>query len=97
MRYEMDRSGIGKMMRSSPGINQATRQAAQKTLAIARSRINTKTTRMASSGRVENAGIQPVYKGEPRITWRVVFYDPGAEAYDRKSGFLSGAIGRRVR
>jgi hypothetical protein len=83
------------MMRSAPFIDHAVRQGAQKTLAIAQSRAHVRTGRLKASGRVENAGIQPVKRGEPRITWRVVFYAPYAMDQEMKTGFLSGAVGRR--
>lgn len=95
MRYKMDRSGIGKMMRSHPGIHQQLRQAAQKGLRIAQSRVPVDTGELRSSGRVEDAGIQPVFKGEPRMTMRIVFHAPYAAIIERRTGFLSAALGKR--
>lgn len=95
MKYKMDRSGIGAMMKRHPGIHRQLHQAGQKTLAIAQSRAHVRTGRLRASGRVEDAGIQPVYKGEPRMTIRVVFYAPYAMDQEMKNGFLSGSVGRR--
>lgn len=95
MKYRMDRSGIGQMMRRAPFIHQATRQGAQRSLAIARSQAPVRTGALRASGRVENAGIQPVMRGEPRITWRVVFHSRYAMDQEQKTGFLSAALGRR--
>jgi hypothetical protein len=97
MRYKMDRSGIGQMMKRAPFIDHAVRQGAQRTLAIAQSRARVLTGNNRASGRVENAGIQPVKRGESRITWRVVFYAPYAMDQEMKTGFLSGALKKRVR
>lgn len=94
MRYEMDRSGIGKMMRSHPGIHRQLHQAGRKGLAVARSRINTKSGALARSGTVEDAGIQPVFRGEPRMTIRVVFRARHAMDHEKRTGFLSSALGR---
>jgi hypothetical protein len=93
----MDRSGIGQMMRRAPFINNAVREGAQRTLRVAQSRARVLTGTNRASGRVENAGIQPVMRGEPRITWRVVFYAPYAMDQEMKTGFLSGALRRRIR
>lgn len=95
MRYEPDWSGIRQMMKRSPGINHATRQGAQKVLRIAQSRAPVRSGFLKASGRVENAGIQNVKRGESRITWRVVFYAPYAMDIEMKTGFLSGAAGGR--
>jgi hypothetical protein len=97
MRYTMDRSGIGQMMKRAPFIDHAVRQGAQRTLAIAQSRVPVRTGQLRSSGRTENAGIQPVKRGESRITWRVVFHSRYAMDIEMKTGFLSGSVKRRVR
>lgn len=95
MRYEPDWTGIRGLMKRSPGVNQATRMGAQKVLRVAQSRVPVRTGQLRSSGRVENAGIQNVKRGESRITWRVVFYAPYAMDIEMKTGFLSGAAGGR--
>lgn len=94
MKYQMDRSGIGRMMRSHPGIQRQLFQAGNKTLAVARSRINNKSGNLSASGSVEDAGIQPVFRGEPRMTVRVVFRARHAMAHEKKTGFLSAAMGK---
>lgn len=90
----MDRSGIGKMMRSHPGIHRQLHVAARKSLGVARSRINSKSGSLAASGRVEDLGIQPVFRGEPRMTVAVVFHARYAMDHEKRTGFLSAAMGR---
>jgi hypothetical protein len=92
MRYTMDRSGIGRMMRSDPGIHRVLHSSAKNVLAIARSRATVKTGFNRESGRVEDAGIQRVFRGEPRMTVRVVFHSRYAMDQQARTGFLSGAI-----
>lgn len=94
MKYTMDRSGIGRMLRGHPGIQRQLFQAGNKTLAVARSRINNKTGNLASTGRVEDLGIKPVFRGEPRMTVAVVFHSRYAMAHEKKTGFLSAAMGK---
>lgn len=94
MKYVMDRSGIGKMMKSHPGIHRQLMQAGQKTRAVARSRIRNQTGELARSGRVEDLGIQKVMRGEPRMTVAVVFHSRYAMDHEKRTGFLSGAVGR---
>lgn len=97
MKYVIDRSGIRGLMTRHPGIHRQIHQAAQKTLAIARSRAPVKTGELRSSGRVEDLGIQRVFKGEPRMTVAVVFHSRYAMDAEDRTGFLSGSIGRRKR
>lgn len=94
MKYKMDRAGIGKMMRSHPGIHRQLFQAGNKTLAIARSRINNDSGALSRSGSVEDAGIQKVFRGEPRMTIRVVFRARYAIDHEKRTGFLSAAMGK---
>lgn len=97
MKYVMDRSGIGKMLRGHPGIQRVMFQSANKTLAIARSRIHNQSGTLANSGRVEDLGIKPVKRGEPRMTLAVVFHSRYAMDHEKRTGFLSGAVGRGKR
>ena len=97
MKYEMDRSGIRGLMTRHPGIHRQLHSAGRKTLAIARSRINHKTYELSRSGRVEDLGIQRVFKGEPRMTVAVVFHSRYAMDHEDRTGFLSGSVGRRKR
>lgn len=94
MKYKMDRSGIGRMMRSHPGIHRVLISAGHGGLARARSRINNRSGELSRSGSVEDAGIQPVFRGEPRMTVRVVFRARYAMDYEMRTGFLSAALGR---
>lgn len=91
----MDRSGIGKMMKNHPGIHRQLHSAGHRSLAIARSGINNRSGELSRSGRVEDAGIQPVFKGEPRMTIRIVFHKRYAMDHEKRTGFLSAALGRR--
>lgn len=95
MKYKMDRSGIGAMMKRHPGIHRQLHQAAQKSRAIAQSRVPVKTGRLRASIRVEDAGIQPVFQGEPRMTVRVVAHSRYAMDIEMRTGFMSAALGRR--
>lgn len=97
MKYEMDRRGIGKMMRSDRGLQRRMFEAANKTLAIARGRIHNESGSLASSGRVEDLGIRPVKLGEPRMTLAVVFHSRYAMDHEKRTGFLSGSVGNRNR
>lgn len=97
MKYVMDKRGIGKMMRTDRGLQRALFQAANKTRAIARSRINNQSGQLANSGRVEDLGIRPVKRGEPRMTVAVVFHSRYAMDHEKRTAFLSGAVGNRNR
>lgn len=92
MRYQMDRRGIGAMMKKDAGIARVVHSSAQRVRAIAASRAPVKTGALRSSGRVENAGIQPVVRGESRMTSQVVFHSRYAMDAEKRTGFLSGAI-----
>lgn len=92
MRYRMDRSGIGRMMKSDSGIQRVMFSAGQRVHAIARSRATVVTGFNRNSGRVEDAGIEPVMKGEPRMKVRVTFYSDYAMDQEKRTGFLSGAL-----
>lgn len=94
MKYEMNRSGIRGLMTKHPGIHRQVHAAGRKTLAIARSRIHNQSGSLASSGRVEDLGIRPVKRGEPRMTVAVVFHSRYAMAHEKKTGFLSAAAGK---
>lgn len=94
MKYEMDKSGIGNLMRRHPGIHRQLHQAGRKTLGIARSRIHNQSGALARSGRVEDLGIRPVKMGEPRMTVAVVFHSRYAMDQQMKTGFLSAAVGK---
>jgi hypothetical protein len=94
MKYKMDRRGIGKMMRSDPAIHRQLLQAGNKVKAVARGRIRNQTGELANSGRVEDLGIQRVQRGEPRMTVAVVFHSRYAMDHEKRTGFLSGAVGR---
>lgn len=94
MRYVMDRSGIGRMMRSDAGIHRVLLQSANKVKANARSRINNQSGQLANSGRVEDLGVKKVQRGEPRMTVAVVFHSRYAMDHEKRTGFLSGAVGR---
>jgi len=85
------------MMKKHPGIHRVMLSAGHKTLAIAQSRATVKTGFNRNSGRVEDAGIQPVMRGEPRMTIRVVFHSRYAMDQEKRTGFLSGALGKRRR
>lgn len=96
MKYKMDRSGLGKFMRSNPALQRRLHQVAREQ----RGRMSARAPRskpgsggrtpgtLASSGRVEDLGIKPVYKGEPRMTVAVVFYAPYAAAVQKRTGFM---------
>lgn len=91
----MDPSGIRGLMTRHPGIHRQLMQAAQKSRAIAQSRVPVKTGALRASIRVEDAGIQPVFRGEPRMTVRVVAHSRYAMDAEMRTGFLSAALGRR--
>lgn len=93
MKYTMDRSGIGRMMKSHPGIKNVVRGSAQKVLRVAQSRVPVRTGNLRSSGRVEDLGVRPVFRGEPRMTMAVVFHSEYAMDIEMKTGFLSGSAG----
>jgi hypothetical protein len=95
MKYEPDWTGIRGLMTRHPGIHRQVHSAGHKVLAIAQSRVPVDTGALRSSGRVEDAGIQKVFKGEPRMTIRVVFHSRYAMDIEARTGFLSGALGRR--
>ena len=97
MKYKMDRSGIGKMMRSDRGIQRVMFQSAHRVRAVARGRIHNQSGELANSGRVEDRGIQRVKRGEPRMTVAVVFHSRYAMDYEKRTAFLSGAVGSRDR
>jgi hypothetical protein len=97
VKYTMDRSGIGAMLRGHPGIKQVMRGSAQKVLRVAQSRVPVDTGALRASGRVEDLGIQGVFKGEPRMTLAVVFHSRYAMDIEARTGFLSGAAGKRKR
>lgn len=95
MRYKMDRSGIGQMMKRAPFIHRKLFEAGNKSLAIAQSRVHVRSGRLRASGRVEDAGVQPVKRGEPRMTIRVVFHSRYAMDQEMRTGFLTAALGKR--
>lgn len=103
MKYRMDRSGIGQLMRRSPGIHRKLHEVAHEQVSrmaarAPRSKPGTGGRRpgsLASSGRVEDLGIRPVYKGEPRMTVAVTFYAPHAAIQQRKTGFMWPPPGSR--
>lgn len=94
MKYQMDRRGIGAMMKKHPGIHRQLHGSARTVLAVARGRARIDTGDLRSSGRVEDLGVRPVRKGEPRMTVAVVFHSDHAAVEERRTGFLSGAISR---
>jgi hypothetical protein len=93
MKYTMDRSGIGKMLRSHPQIHRSLHSAAQRTKRIAQSRVPVRTGALRSSGRVEDLGVRPVVAGDPRMTVAVVFHSRYAMDIEKRTGFLSGSLG----
>lgn len=93
MKYRMDRGGIGKMMKTDRGLHRRLHEVAHTRLAMARRRAPRDSGELARSGRVEDLGIKPVFKGEPRMTVAVVFYAPYAAIQHRKTGFLNAALG----
>lgn len=88
----MDRSGIGRMMKSHAGIARVVHSSTQRVLAIAQSRAAVDTGELRESGRVEGGGVGPVFRGEPRMKFFVTFYARHAMAEEKRTGFLSGAI-----
>lgn len=88
----MDRSGIGRMMKSDAGIQRVVHSSAQRVRAIARSRATVKTGFNRDSGRVEDVGVDRVFRGEPRMKFRVTFYSDYAMDQEDRTGFLSGAL-----
>lgn len=94
MKYRMDRSGIGKMMKSDAGIQRVVHSSARQVLAIARSRAPIKEGDLRASGRVEDLGVEKVFRGEPRMKVAVVFHRRYAMDAEKRTGFLSGAIAR---
>lgn len=98
MRYEPVWTGIRAMMKNHPGIHREVRNAAQRGLRIAQSRVPVDTGELRASGHVVDAGVQKVMKGEDRMTFRIVFSAPYAIKIEQRTGFLSAALGhRRVR
>lgn len=102
MRYTMNRSGIGRMMRSSPALHNVLRRTAQERLSMARARAPRSRPgdgggvpgTLAASGRVEDLGIRKVFKGEPRMTVAVVFHAPYAAIVHKRTGFMNAALGK---
>lgn len=94
MKYTMDRSGIGRMMKDHPGIHRVMISSGHKTLAVARSKIHNVSGELSRSGSVEDLGVRPVFRGEPRMTVAVVFRARYAMDYEDRTGFLSGSVGR---
>lgn len=82
------------MMKSDRGIQRVMFQSANKVRAVARSRIRNQTGELANSGRVEDLGVKPVMRGEPRMTVAVTFHSRYAMDHEKRTGFLSGAVGR---
>jgi hypothetical protein len=82
------------MMTSDPALHGALFSSARQILSIARSLAPVDTTELRNSGRVEDLGVKPVMSGEPRMTVAVVFHARHAAAQEKRTGFLSGAIGR---
>jgi hypothetical protein len=104
VRYEIDRRGIGRMMKSSPSLHRVLHQVANERLAMARARAPRSRPgtggrtpgELAASGRVEDLGIRPVFKGEPRMTVAIVFHAPYAAIVQRRTGFMNVALGKAV-
>lgn len=96
MKYTMDRRGIGKMMKVDPGLHRRLHEVARTRLAISRRRAPRDDGELARSGRVEDLGIQPVFKGERRMTVAVVFHAPYAAIQQRRTGFMNAALGKQV-
>lgn len=92
--YKIDRSGLGKFMRSDPQLHRALFTAGRQILSVARSLAPVDTGELRNSGRVEDLGVQPVRSGERRMTIAVTFYARHAAAVEARTGFLSGAAGR---
>lgn len=92
--YKINRSGLRKMMTSDPQLHRALFSSARQILAVAQSLAPVDTTELRNSGRVEDRGVRPVFSGEPRMTVSVVFHARHAMAQEKRTGFLSGAIGR---
>lgn len=84
-------------MRRHPGIHRQLHQAGKRSLAVMRSRAPVDTGALRASGRVEDAGIQPVFKGEPRMTVRVVFHSRYAMDQQMRTGFMSSGMGKGPR
>lgn len=92
--YRINRSGLRRMMSSDSQLHRALHSSARNVLAIARSLAAVDTGELRGSGRVEDLGVRPVQSGEPRMTVAVVFHARHAMAEEKRTGFLSGAIGR---
>jgi hypothetical protein len=100
MRYTMDRSGIGKMMRSDAGLHRRLREVAQQQLGAMSRRAPRSAPgsggrppgELARSGRVEDLGVRPVFRGEPRMTMAVVFHAPYAAIVERRTHFMLGTL-----
>jgi hypothetical protein len=95
VKYEPDWTGIRGLMTRHPGIHNVVLGAGHKVLRIAQSRVPVRTGELRSSGRVEDLGIRPVKRGEPRMTVAVVFHSRYAMDIEDRTGFLSGSVGRR--
>ena len=102
MKYQPDYTGIRAMMRKDPALHRKLHQVANERLAMARARAprskpgagGRQPGALAASGRVEDLGIQPVFKGEPRMTVAVVFHAPHAAITQRRTGFMNVALGK---
>lgn len=103
VKYRMDRRGLGEMMRRGPGLHVRMREVAQGQLAKMAARAPRSKPKsggrpsgeLARSGRVEDLGIRPVYKGEPRMTMAVVFYAPYSAIQERRTHFMSSVMKQR--
>lgn len=80
MSYTPDRKGIAGYLTSDPELRECLRLRAGMALAAAQALMHKRTGAMAASGRVEDQGVQPVFRGDPRMTLAVVFDAPGAVA-----------------
>lgn len=92
--YKINRAGLRRMMTSDPQLHRALFTSARQILSIARSLAPVESGQLRASGRVEDLGVKPVASGEPRMTVAVVFHTRYAMAQEKRTGFLSGAIGR---
>jgi hypothetical protein len=92
--YRIQRRGLRAMMTSDPQLHRALHSSARQILSIAQSLAPVDTTELRNSGRVEDLGVKGVQSGEPRMTVAVVFHARHAMAQEKRTGFLSGAIGR---
>lgn len=87
-------------MRSDSGLHRRLHEVAQLQLARIRGRAPRSQPRsggrppgeLANSGRVEDLGIRPVFRGEPRMTVAVVFHAPYTAIVERRTHFMLGTL-----